>query len=119
MREPFYKNFLVTFPPWEGVFPLEMVPCALALCYIAKGNGGEAIIGAANMGRDADTIAAIAGELMGVIYGVQALPPAWVDQVVRLNPAPDLAQMADDLCEVTLKQARRKQQIAEQVLSIA
>ena len=96
-----------------------MVPCALALCYIAKGNGEQAIIGSANIGRDADTIAAISGELMGVIYGVQALPPAWVDQVVRLNPAPDLTQMAVDLCEVILLQARRKQQTAEQLLSIA
>ena len=119
LREPFYKHFLVTFPPWDAVFSLEMVPCAIALCYIAKGNGEHAIIGAANIGRDADTIAAIAGELMGVIYGVQSLPPAWVDQVVCLNPAPDLAKMAVDLGEVITLQARRRQQTAEQLLSIA
>ena len=100
LHEPFYKHFLVSFPPWEAVFPLEMVPCAIAICYIAKGDARQAIIGAANVGRDADTIAAIAGELMGVLYGAQAFPQAWLEQVLRCNPAPDLPQMARDLCEV-------------------
>lgn len=119
LREPFYRDFLVTFPPWEAVFPLEMVPCALAICAIAKGDGGQAVIGAANMGRDADTIAGIAGELMGVIYGVQCLPAAWVEQVVRLNPSPDLPQMAADLCEVIVNLSGRRRAAAEQAIAMA
>ena len=119
LREPFYKDFLVSFPPWEAVFSLEMVPCALAICSIAKGDGEQAIIGAANMGRDADTIAAIAGELTGVLYGVQALPSAWVEQVVRLNPSPDLPQMVADLCQVMVNLAEQKQAAAGHVLSLA
>jgi hypothetical protein len=119
LREPFYRDFLVSFPPWEAVFPLEMVPCALAICLIAKGDGGQAIIGAANMGRDADTIAGIAGELMGVLYGVQSLPEAWVEQVVRLNPSPDLPKMAADLCELIVKLSERRRLAALQALSLA
>lgn len=118
LREPFYKHFLVTFPPWEAVFPLEMVPAALALCYIAKGDARQAIIGAANLGRDADTIASITGELMGVLYGAQALPAEWVDQVVRLNPNPDLPRMAADLCQVILNLAQRRQSAAAQTISL-
>lgn len=118
LREPFYKHFLVTFPPWEAVFSLEMVPAALALCSIARGDARQAIIGAANLGRDADTIASITGELMGVLYGAQALPAEWVEQVVRLNPSPNLPQMAADLCKVILKQARRRQSAAAQTLAL-
>lgn len=119
LREPFYKNFLVTFPPWEAVFSLEMVPYALAVCSIAKGDAQQAIIGATNVGRDADTIAALAGEIMGVIYGAQAFPPAWVDQVLQLNPAPDLAQMARDLSELIIRQAFDLQHSAAEILTLA
>jgi hypothetical protein len=71
------------------------------------------------MGRDADTIAAIAGELMGVLYGVQALPEPWVEQVVRLNPSPDLPQMAADLCQLIIGLAERKRSAGAQTLSLA
>jgi hypothetical protein len=97
LYEPFYHEFLVTFPPWDSVFTLEMVPCALAVCAIAGQDAGQAIIGATNVGRDADTIAAIAGELAGALYGIDALPKPWMDKVLRLNPNPDMEQMAKDL----------------------
>lgn len=110
LREPFYREFLVSFPPWDTVFQLEMVPCALALCYIADGDAEQAIIGAANMGRDADTIAAIAGELMGALAGVQSLPQPWVEKVLRLNPDPDLSGVAHDLTALIRERAERQQQ---------
>jgi hypothetical protein len=117
LREPFYREFLVTFPPWEAVFPLEMVPCALALCLIARDDAEQAIIGATNMGRDSDTIAAIAGELMGALGGIEALPAAWVDKVIRLNPEPDLAQMAKALSEIIYEQAQEQQRRAAALLA--
>jgi hypothetical protein len=119
LYEPFYKHFLVAFPPWEAVFPLEMVPCAIAICYIAKTDAKQAIIGGANVGRDADTIAAIAGELMGVLYGAQAFPVDWLEQVLRCNPAPDLPQMARELCAVMAKMAGRSQQASAQLLTLS
>jgi hypothetical protein len=119
LREPFYRQFLVTFPPWEAVFSLEMVPCALALCLIARGDAEQAIIGATNMGRDSDTIAAMAGELMGTLAGVEALPTAWVDKVVRLNPEPDLGQMAEALSGVIIEQVRVQQERAAALLSLS
>jgi ADP-ribosylglycohydrolase len=97
LYKPFYREFLVTFPPWDSVFTLEMVPCALAICTIAGEDAKQAIIGAANIGRDADTIAGITGELAGALYGIEALPTPWVDKVLHLNPHPDMRQMAEDL----------------------
>jgi ADP-ribosylglycohydrolase len=118
LREPFYREFLVTFPPWEAVFALEMVPCALALCLIAHGDAAQAIVGATNMGRDSDTIAAMAGELMGALGGAQAFPAPWVEQVLRLNPQPDLPGMAEELCEVIVQRARQHQHRVTDLLSL-
>jgi hypothetical protein len=118
LREPFYRELLVTFPPWEAVFALEMVPCALALSLIARGDPAQAIIGAANLGRDADTIAGMAGGLTGALAGAKAFPVEWVDKVVRANPEPDLPQFAADLCAVLIEQAENRQQSAQAILSL-
>jgi hypothetical protein len=118
LREPFYREFLVTFPPWNAVFVLEMVPCALALCLIARGDAEQAIIGAANLGRDCDTIAGMAGALSGALHGASALPAAWVEKVVRLNPEPDLGQVAEDLSRLIVSRAEEQQRRGSQLLSM-
>jgi ADP-ribosyl-[dinitrogen reductase] hydrolase len=41
----------------------------------------EAVLGAANLGEDADTTAAVAGQLAGALYGRAAMPPHWLDQL--------------------------------------
>jgi hypothetical protein len=119
LREPFYREFLVSFPPWDAVFGLEMVPCALALSLVARGDPELAIIGAANLGRDSDTIASMAGALTGAVHGASALPLAWADRVLRLNPEPDLVQVAEDLCNLLVKRAGEQQRLAEAVLAQA
>ena len=118
LREPFYREFLVSFPPWEAVFGLEMVPCALALCVIAHGDAEQAIIGAANLGRDCDTIAGMAGQLCGALHGASALPPAWAEKVNRANPEPDLAIVADELCAVLIEQANEHERSARGLLAM-
>jgi ADP-ribosyl-[dinitrogen reductase] hydrolase len=39
----------------------------------------SAVLLAANLGDDADTTAAIAGQLAGAIYGAAGIPPEWLD----------------------------------------
>jgi hypothetical protein len=39
----------------------------------------DAVLKAANLGDDADTTAAICGQLAGVFYGYESIPPAWVE----------------------------------------
>lgn len=95
-----------------------MVPCALSLLVAARGDAAQAIVGAANMGRDADTIGALVGELAGALEGVDAFPAAWVDKVMRLNPEPDLAAMADELTGIVLERARAQEQRARAIVSL-
>jgi len=41
----------------------------------------EAVLCAANLGDDADTVAAVAGQIAGAIWGLSAIPDAWLDRL--------------------------------------
>jgi ADP-ribosyl-[dinitrogen reductase] hydrolase len=49
---------------------------------------------AVNHGGDSDSTGAIAGNLLGTLYGVEAVPPRWLD---RLELRAEIATVADDL----------------------
>ena len=94
-----------------------MIPAALAICSIAGEDTQQAIIGATNIGRDADTIAGIAGELVGALYGIDALPQEWVEKVLRLNPIPDMEQMAKDLTNLIIERNQSQLGTSNKLLS--
>ena len=50
-----------------------------------------AVLAAANLGDDADTTAAIAGQLAGALYGVDAIPRAWRAKLVYHDEIVDFA----------------------------
>ena len=43
----------------------------------------QAILRAANLGGDADTTAAVCGQLAGAFYGVDGIPKHWLDKLAR------------------------------------
>ena len=47
---------------------------AAAWCLISTESYGECILKAVNLGDDTDTVAAIAGGLAGLFYGVENIP---------------------------------------------
>jgi len=106
-------TFLVTYPPWGLVGPLEMVPTALAMIKIARGDPWTAIVGAVNFGRDCDTIACMAGEVAGAFKGVDALPKHMVDAVQEVNPDPDMKEIAEKLTQIILRNAEKQNYTSE------
>ncbi len=42
----------------------------------------EAVLAAANLGDDADTTAAVCGQLAGACYGAEGIPERWLDRLV-------------------------------------
>ncbi|MFC4594602.1 ADP-ribosylglycohydrolase family protein [Sphingobium tyrosinilyticum] len=50
-------------------------------CVGRTGSLEEAVLLAANLGEDADTTAAITGQLAGAIYGVDAIPTRWRERL--------------------------------------
>jgi ADP-ribosylglycohydrolase len=59
---------------------VEAVPTALGIAAGARGDPVVAILAAANVGDDADTVAAIAGAVCGAGSGPEALPEGWIGQ---------------------------------------
>lgn len=54
----------------------------------------EAVLAAVNLGDDSDTVGAVTGQLAGARYGVEAIPPRWLDVLVERER---LERLADDL----------------------
>ncbi|WP_414165458.1 ADP-ribosylglycohydrolase family protein [Superficieibacter sp. BNK-5] len=65
-------------------------------CFYHGADFEETILLAANLGDDADTTAAIAGQLAGAFYGVEGIPQAWRD---RLWQYEDIDALARQLLE--------------------
>ncbi|MEW2258981.1 ADP-ribosylglycohydrolase family protein [Streptomyces sp. NPDC047869] len=62
--------------PWTDLAP-EAVALAFGAYAAADGDFRAAVLTAVNMGRDADTTAAVAGALSGATQGVCAIPADW------------------------------------------
>ncbi|MET8124937.1 ADP-ribosylglycohydrolase family protein [Streptomyces sp. NPDC005065] len=62
--------------PWTDLAP-EAVGLAFGAFAAARGDFRTAVLTAVNMGRDADTTAAVAGALAGALGGVSAIPRHW------------------------------------------
>ncbi len=69
--------------PWTDLAP-EAVALAFGAYAAADGDFEQAVLTAVNMGRDADTTAAVAGALAGATQGVAAVPEHWA----RPSPRP-------------------------------
>ena len=74
------------------------------------GQGGdfrEAILRAANLGDDADTTAAITGQLIGALVGETGIPVEWLDRLAwreRIKCVADrLVSLMDGKCESIYK----------------
>jgi len=56
----------------------------------------DAVLRAVNLGHDADTIGAVAGQIAGALYGLDAIPRRWVAQLYRGRDLLELAKRLFD-----------------------
>ncbi|MFC4585429.1 ADP-ribosylglycohydrolase family protein [Sphaerisporangium corydalis] len=75
-----YRAVVVRHYPWTDLAP-EAVALAFAGYLMGGGRVEESVVSAANLGRDADTTAAIAGALAGAGHGEAAVPERWVREI--------------------------------------
>ncbi|MFI7395149.1 ADP-ribosylglycohydrolase family protein [Streptomyces tendae] len=66
--------------PWTDLAP-EAVALAFGAYAAADGDFTDSVLTAVNMGRDADTTAAVAGALAGATRGVHAIPSDWATAI--------------------------------------
>lgn len=60
-------------------------------CFLHSDDYETAVLLAANLGDDADTTAAVVGQLAGAVYGRGAIPARWLAKVVRREEIESLA----------------------------
>jgi ADP-ribosyl-[dinitrogen reductase] hydrolase len=63
-------------------------------CFLHTDSFEQAVLRATNLGEDADTTAAICGQLAGAYYGVEAIPAGWLAKLAMLD---DITTLADRL----------------------
>ena len=67
-------------------------------CFHATDNFRDAILAATNLGDDADTTAAICGQVAGAYYGEPGIPAGWLDKLVMRD---EIRTLADRLASST------------------
>lgn len=79
-----YAEISIFYYPWADVAP-EATALAFGVFAAARGEFAPSVQGGANVGRDADTIAAMAGAMAGGLRGSRAIPKRWLDQVAEIR----------------------------------
>ena len=54
-------------------------------CILNTDSYKSCVLKAVNLGKDTDTVAAVAGGLVGIGYGIDAIPENWVNQIARID----------------------------------
>jgi ADP-ribosyl-[dinitrogen reductase] hydrolase len=60
-------------------------------CFLNTDSFEDAILMAANLGDDADTTAAVCGQIAGAYYGARRIPAAWLEQLAFRSQITELA----------------------------
>ena len=60
-------------------------------CLLTTDTYRDAVLKAVNLGEDTDTTGAVTGGLAGLLYGLEAIPASWVNQLARLKDIEALA----------------------------
>lgn len=98
----------------------ESIACAIGMFLNAGGDSKKTLVATANFGRDCDSIACMAGYIVGAFGGIQSLPEDWVAAVRAANPeGPDLGAMAQQLTTVLAQKLAADAARSRMVLAMA
>lgn len=95
-----YERVSIFHYPWADVAP-EATALAFGVFAAARGEYVPSVLGGVNVGRDADTIAAMAGAIAGALQGASSIPAEWRDRInvvrghcIKAVAGTDLADLA-------------------------
>ncbi|OKJ51221.1 crystallin [Streptomyces sp. CB02009] len=98
---------------------IEELPIALGMLLVGEGDYRRTVLGSVNYGRDCDSIATMAGAIVGALHGEEAVPAEWAKRVAEASRL-DLHAPARALTEVThevFAQDRRRRRAHEQAFA--
>lgn len=79
----------------SGGYVVDTLEAAI-WCVLTTDSYSECILKAVNLGSDTDTVAAIAGGLAGVLYGIEGIPVRWRKELIRNSYIEDLCKAFSD-----------------------
>lgn len=101
---------------------IETVPLVMAILYLCEGDANRCLVEGASMGRDADSIASLAGAIAGALQGANAIRKDWIEIVESANaplfaeaggsPEANFYWMAQRLVEALRREKRATQERA-------
>lgn len=74
--------------PREDIVSTGHAPATLdaaCWCVATTGDFSSAVLKAANLGDDADTVGAVTGQLAGALYGLSGIPADWLERLAWLD----------------------------------
>lgn len=87
----------------------EAVSEAFGVLKLVNSDFRTGVVAAGNFGRDADTIGAIVGSILGAKYGASAIPADWIEKprypsgtCLLFTKGMDMLAIADELCDLIL-----------------
>lgn len=83
---------------WSDLGP-EAVGLAFGVVAAARTDFHDAVLGGVNVGRDTDTVAAIAGAICGAMHGIYAIPKRWLHRMGRAEGRCIRAVLGMDIIE--------------------
>lgn len=99
IEQPDVRKAVVAVPQMtrEDVVPSAFVLDTLQAAlwsFLSTASFEDAVVTAVNLGGDADTVAAVCGAMAGACYGLQAVPPRWLE---RLAGRAEIMELADKI----------------------
>ena len=117
-REPLHSgiarvaagSFRQEAPPRGSGFVVHSLEAAL-WAFHHTADFREGCLKAANLGEDADTTAAVYGQLAGAFYGEAGIPVEWRERLAKVNLIESLADQLHDLCALEVDPFEIRRQI--------
>jgi ADP-ribosylglycohydrolase len=67
-------------------------------CALHSSNYAAGVLAAVNLGEDTDTTGAVAGGLLGLLYGLESIPAEWIETLARKDELFALAERFQKAC---------------------
>lgn len=85
----------------SGGYVLNTLTASL-WCLLTTQNFRDCVLKAVNLGGDTDTTGCVTGGMAGTAYGINSIPPEWIEQLARKDDVGSLFHEFADLCEENL-----------------
>jgi ADP-ribosylglycohydrolase len=100
---------------------IEELPVALGFVLVSGGDVARAVLGGTNYGRDADSIASMAGAVTGALGGQAGVPGEWVAAIAEasrtdlIEPGRVMASVATELHEADARRWAQRTETLERL----